>query len=268
MAAQAVNDAKADDWVERAGQLGLSARGVVYCILAVLTVALAAGDRPEETDQRGALAEIAERPLGEVLLVALVAGFAAYAAWRLARAARGEGGEEPSPGQRAMDVAKAAIYLALAYSTVRLLMDGPRASGGEQTEEAFTARVMTEHSWGRWAVGLAGVAIGGYGAWQIWRGLSQRFRKRLEETFSTAHDAVVRLGVVGHVARGAVILVVAWLVVRAAVRFDPNQPVGVDAALREVLHAPYGPAVAVAVALGLFAFGLYSFGEARYRQIS
>ena len=56
--------------------------------------------------------------------------------------------------------------------------------------------------------------------------------------------------------------------IRAAVRFDPNQPLGIDAALREVVHAPYGTALALGVALGLAAYGLYSFGEARFRQVS
>jgi hypothetical protein len=250
---------------------GLSARGVVYCVLAALCVALATGDRTEETDQRGALAELAERPFGEVLLVVLIAGFLAYGAWRLARAVRGEGGEEPSAGKRLLDVAKAGLYLALATSTFRLLTDeapsGGAGGGGQQVQGA-SARLMQDYAWGRWAVGLAGVGVIAFGAWQIHRGLSQRFRKRLEESIEASHTATIQLGVVGHVARGAVIGVIGWLLVRSARRFDPAQPVGVDAALREVLHAPYGPVLAVAVGIGLGAYGLYSFGEARYRQIS
>jgi hypothetical protein len=259
-----------DDWVERAGKLGLSARGVVYLVVGALAVALALGDRSEQTDHQGALAELAERSLGKALLVLLVVGFVAYAGWRIARAARGEGGKEPNAGQRALDLAKAALYLGLAYSAVRLLT-GDRSSGGSGGQDqarTLSARLMTEQSWGRWAVGLAGAGIAAYGVWQIIRGLSQKFRKRLDETFGAGHEATIRLGVIGHVARGVVFIVIGWLVIRAAADFDPNQPVGIDAALREVIHAPYGPALAVAVALGLAAYGLYSFGEARYRQIS
>jgi hypothetical protein len=126
---------------------------------------------------------------------------------------------------------------------------------------------MAEQSWGRWAVGLAGAGIVVFGLWQVYRGLSKRFRKRLEESFEAGHDATLALGVAGHVARGAVIVVAGWLFIRAARNFDAAQPVGVDAALREVLHAPAGPFLGVAVAVGLGAYGLYSFGEARYRQL-
>jgi hypothetical protein len=127
---------------------------------------------------------------------------------------------------------------------------------------------MVEQSWGRWAVGLAGAGIIAYGLWQIVRGCTEKFRKRLRESYGSAHDAVVKFGVAGHVARGVVFIVIGWLVVRAAIRFDPEQPLGIDAALREVVHAPYGPFLAVGVALGLAAYGLYSFGEAKYRQVS
>jgi hypothetical protein len=259
-----------DDWVERAGKLGLSSRGVVYCVMGFLVVAMARGERAEETDQRGALAEIAERPLGEVLLAVLVVGFVAYALWRLARAIHGEGGKEPNAGQRLLDLAKVGIYLALAYSGFRLLTgdSGGSGSGGQDQAQTMTARLMTEQSWGRWAVGLAGVGVAAYGAWQIYRGVSQKFRKRLDETFGPEQQATVKLGVVGHVGRGAVIIVIGWLVLRAALDFDPNQPVGVDAAIREVLQAPYGTALAIAMAIGLAAYGLYSFGEARFRQIT
>jgi hypothetical protein len=90
----AANRPEVGDWVERAGKVGLVARGVVYCVLAALAVALATGDRTEETDQRGALSELAERPFGEAMLVVIVAGFCCYGAWRVARAVRGEGGDD------------------------------------------------------------------------------------------------------------------------------------------------------------------------------
>jgi len=259
----------ADHGAEVAGRVGLAARGVVYCLLGALAFALAVGDRGgEQTDQRGALAELAERSWGKPALVVLIIGFAAYALWRLVRAVRGEGTDDPGTGSRLLDLAKAAVYIALAVSAYRLLRgDEGAASGQQETQQGFTARLMADYSWGRWAVGLAGVAIIAVGAWQIWRGLDQKFRKHLEESTGSNHPGVVTAGVVGHIARGVVFGVIGWLVVRAAVDFDPAQPVGVDAALREVAAAPYGPFLLSAVALGLIAFGLYSFAEARYREV-
>jgi Domain of Unknown Function (DUF1206) len=256
-------------WFETAGRVGLVARGVVYCLLGVLAVALATGNRGgEQTDQRGALAELAERGWGKLALVVLTVGFVAYAAWRLVRFFHGEGDDEPDTASRLLDLGKVVIYGALAVSAFRLLRgDEGAASGQEEQQQTFTARLMTDYSWGRWAIGLAGAAVIGAGLWQIWRGLSQKFRKHLDESTGSRHPAVVHLGVVGHVARGAVIIVIGWLLVRAAVRFDPAQPVGVDASLREVAHAPYGPLLLILVGAGLVCFGLYSFAEAKYREV-
>src|SRR5262245_43363656 len=109
-------------WFEVAGRFGLVARGVVYCLLAALAVALATGNRGgEQTDQRGALAELAEHSLGKVALVVLTVGFLAYAAWRLIRVFHGEGGKEPSAGSRILDIGKVVIYVGLAVSAYGLL---------------------------------------------------------------------------------------------------------------------------------------------------
>jgi hypothetical protein len=260
--------ADATNWAERAGRVGLAARGIVYCIVAALAVALATGDRSEQVDQRGALAELAERPGGKLALGALVVGFVAYALWRLARAVWGEGTDDPGIGSRILDLARVVIYGALAVSAYRLLRgDEGAASSQHEAQQGFTARLMADHSWGRWAVGLVGAGIVAGALWQIYKGLSQKFREHLQESFGPSRAAVVTLGVVGHVARGLVFLVAGWLVIRTAVRFDPAQPLGIDAALREVAHAPYGPALLVAVALGLGAFGLYSLAEAKYREV-
>ncbi|MBA2280613.1 MAG: DUF1206 domain-containing protein [Actinomycetota bacterium] len=252
-----------------AGRVGLIARGFVYCLLGVLALVLAFGgtSQGDQVDQRGAIKELAEKPLGRPLLVALIIGFLAYALWRVLRAFNGEGHEEPDTKSRLVDAGKVVIYLGFAYSTFKLLV-GDEGSGQQQAQQEFTAQLMAEQAWGRWAVGLVGGAVIGVGLWQCWRGVEQKFRKRLTELVGEERKVVVALGVAGHVARGVVIGVIGLLLIRAAVRFDGNQPVGVDAALKEVVSHSYGPFVLAAVAAGVFAFGLYSFAEAKYRTVS
>jgi Domain of Unknown Function (DUF1206) len=74
-------------------------------------------------------------------------------------------------------------------------------------------------------------------------------------------------GVAGFVARGVVYGLIGVFLVRAAYRYDPEDAVGVDGALSEIAQASYGPFLLGLTAAGLFAFGLYSFVEARYRQV-
>jgi len=75
------------------------------------------------------------------------------------------------------------------------------------------------------------------------------------------------LGTIGVTARGAVFGLAGALLIKAAIDYDPNQSQGIDGTLRVVAAQAYGQILLVAAALGLIAFGLYSFIEARYRQL-
>jgi len=52
----------------------------------------------------------------------------------------------------------------------------------------------------------------------------------------------------------------------AAVRYDPAQPVGLDAGLGALAAQPFGQVLLVLLALGLGVFGVYCLFDARYRE--
>jgi hypothetical protein len=56
-------------------------------------------------------------------------------------------------------------------------------------------------------------------------------------------------------------------VLKAAIDYAPKKAVGLDGALAKIAHHSYGPLLLGVVAAGLFAFGLYSIADARYRRI-
>ena len=53
----------------------------------------------------------------------------------------------------------------------------------------------------------------------------------------------------------------------AAIQADPNQPTGLDAALKALRDQPLGVVLLLVVAAGLAAYGLYSFARARYSRM-
>jgi hypothetical protein len=254
---------------EVAGRAGLVARGTIYVVVAVLAVRIALGDGGgERADQRGALAELAQQPFGTVLLVLLAVGFGCYALWRLTRAWTGEeSSDDPDAHHRLADIGRACIHLSLLASTIGILGGdssggGAGGGGGSDQGHTWTARLMQE-GWGRWLVGAAGLAVAAGGLWLVRRGFTEKFRKHLERLTPW----VVRLGVIGHVGRGLAFTIIGGFVVRAAVRFDPNEPIGLDEALRDLASSGWGRVVAVAVAVGLAGFGLFSIAEARDRRV-
>ena len=118
-------------------------------------------------------------------------------------------------------------------------------------------------------VGRIGLAFVAAGLFNLYRGVTRKFREKLKlRKLSDAEDkAYTVVGVAGFVARGVVFSLIGVFLVRAAYQYDPKEAVGIDGALAEVAHAEYGPLLLGLVAVGLFAFGLYSFVEARYREV-
>ena len=78
---------------------------------------------------------------------------------------------------------------------------------------------------------------------------------------------VEKLGVFGGIARGAVAVMAGVFLIVAAVRFSPSKAEGIDGSLRAFAHTPLGPVLLIVVALGMVAFGLFSWCEARWRRV-
>lgn len=254
--------------VELLVRAGLVARGVLHAVVGVLALQVAAGRHRPAPDTRGALAAVASQPLGTVLLGAVAVGFAGYALWRLLSAfldVEGKGGGAGGWLKRAGDAGLALFYCALVVLALRLLT----GSGGPRAEEADVTAKVLALSWGRAAVALAGLAVIAAGLGNGYRAVSGRYGEKLRtgRLSAAARRWVTGMAVAGLGARLVVFCLIGSFLVKAAVRFDPNQAVGLDGALARLAARPHGPWLLGLVALGLFAYGLYLFVEARYRRV-
>jgi hypothetical protein len=261
-------------WTEPAGRFGLAARGFIYCVAAVVAVAVAFGRTQERVDRRGALDVLARQRYGSVVLVVLAAGFAGYAAWRFVRAATGarEGGKKRTGpkgyARRAGDIGAGAIYVTLFVVTVRLLAHQDPGDGGDQRAKSWSAKLLDHHG-GRVVIVIAGLAFVVVGVVLFVRGVRQRFERHLRVSDMRVWQRrwLPWLGTAGYAARGVIVVLVGLFFVQTAATYDPNKAVGIDGALHRLRDRAYGPAALTVVAIGLLAFGLFSFVEARWRKV-
>jgi hypothetical protein len=249
-----------------AARLGLAARALVYLIIGWLAVQIALGHGSHQANQRGALAEIGRHSFGLVLLWAMGLGFAAYAIWRLSEAITGTATDGNKAGPRVVSLARGIVYAGFSAGTFSFIAGTSKQSQSKQ-QATDTARIMS-HQDGRWLVGVIGEIVVIVGVVMVAQGLTRKFEKdlRLHEMSRGVRKVVVRLGMVGTVARGVVFAVAGGLVVDAAVRFEPHKSTGLDGALRTLADRSYGPWLLGALALGLIAFGLYGFAAARWAK--
>ena len=78
---------------------------------------------------------------------------------------------------------------------------------------------------------------------------------------------MVPLGRAGYGALGVVNTIIGIFLIIAALRNNPGQAKGMGGALAEITQRPYGALLLGIVAIGLIAYGAYTFVEARYRQL-
>jgi hypothetical protein len=251
------------EWFAR---LGLAARGFIYGIIGVLALKLALGDGGTTTNQQGALREIAQQPFGEVLLIATAVGLAGYAIWRFVRAGIGHGPEaSDSTFERIGGVVSGVGYALLCVTAVDILVGSSSSSGGASQ----TTGGVLGWTGGVWIVGIAGVAVIGEGLHQGYKGIAQKFleKSKTEQMSPRTKGAFTKVGILGHLARMVVFVLIGYFLLKAALDYNPDAAITLDGALAKLAHASYGPVILGVVAAGLIAFGLYSLADARYRKV-
>lgn len=252
---------------ERLARAGYVMSGFLHLIIGYLALRIAFGSGRGDADPSGALAAVVGQRGGNIALWAAAAGFGFMALWRLVETALGRSTDPKSQGalaetsDRAKAFALAVVYFACAYSAFGFA----RGAGESSTEQNSTmsARLMQSGA-GIVALTATGVVIVAVGAFHVYKGVSRSF---LDDLKGQSSDLVIRLGVVGYVAKGLTIAEVGALVIVAASRSEPNKATGLDGALKNLGAQPYGMVLLCLAAMGIIIYGFYSFAMARYTKM-
>lgn len=259
----------ADDtlrWAVPAMRAGYAGRGLVS--LAVAGFSLAAVARGGEAEgTTSALARLERSPGGDAALVVIAVGLAAYAVWRGLDAAfdlDGRGSDAKGLAIRAGQAGSSLLYAGLALATVGLLLSIGESTGDESRLRSWVGTVM---GWpaGRWLVALAGAATIGVGAVDIGQGLRASYERFLRASpFTSRWRAALRFGVGAH---GVTISLVGVVLILAAWQADPSQAGGLAAGFDWLDGKLYGRALVMGLCVGLLAFALFCFVNARWRVV-
>ncbi len=244
--------------IERLARLGYLSIGVVYIVAGAL-----AAMRGSTRGPKGALDFIQHQPFGRAILAVIVIGLAGYALWRFVDGiadSEGRGSDakaspsasaasrEASFTPRSRSESCAAAAAAIKRST------GPRSCSTSRSDA------------GSWP--LIGLAFVGSAAYQLYRAFGAKLSKRLhlESLDASLRRKVVAVSRFGIAARGVIFFLIGGSLVVAALRYDAGAAEGTSGALHD-LAKPLGGIPLVVVGIGLAAYGVYAFVNARYRSI-
>jgi hypothetical protein len=258
-------DSKPLEYLARGGFVGY---GIIHLLFSWIALQVAFGGSGKESDQSGALTELAGKPYGKTLLVIIAIGLAAMAIWQLFEAIVGESGEQTrgAIAERVISGVRAVLYVYLAWLAVKVIQ-GANASMGDKSQSKSAG--LMESTGGRWLVGLAGLVVLGVGIGIFVYGLRKKFTKHLntQQMPVTTHRPIIRLGMAGYMAKGVAYAIAGILFITAAVTFDADKARGLDAALKTLAGHPWGVWLLALIAAGIAAFGVYCFAQAKYRKI-
>lgn len=251
-------------WVRDLGQVGVAAIGVVYLLVAWISLQVAFGSASKSADSSGALEDIAGQPFGKVLLAAMAVGLFAYAIWQVILAIVGfprkRSGERTF--KRSAAAAKAVFGAALGAQTLTFVLRSGNGSGSKsssQMQEDWTVKLLSLPA-GRLLVILVGLALVALAIYLTYEGIEKKF---LEKLVGRPSKRIVRLGQVGWIARGVTFGVLGVLVVVAGATSQPAKARGLDNAFKTLAQQPYGKWLLTAVAFGLASYGVFQLVTAR-----
>lgn len=257
-------------------RLGYAVKGVVYVVIGFLAILLATGHGGGATDQNGALRAIYDSPLGEgfgrILMVIITAGLFGFALWSLIQAVfdtEGKGHKAKGIIGRIGYAGVAVSYALLGVVAYQIATTGTTSTRNSTTSAQNWTGLLLKQPAGVVLVILAGCVVLGIAAYLFGRSYRASFVRYLNLTRlnARASQGIIFLGRLGNAALGVVFTIVGLFLIIAAVRHNPGEARGLDAALMELLKQPFGPWLLGVVALGLLAYGGYSFAEARYRRV-
>lgn len=259
-------------WMILLARFGYAIKGVVYLIIGWLAAMLAIGQGGKATDQSGAIQTITKFPFGNFLLVVVAIGLLGFALWSFIQAlfdTEGQGNDAKGIIGRLGYAIVGVSYAVLSYATFQIVA-GTGAGGKNSTSSAqdWTA-VLLKQPPGPFLVVLVGLVVLGLACYLFYKAYSANFQSRLNlsELNAKMKKLMINLGRFGYGALGVVFAIIGIFLMVAAFQHNSAKAVGLDGALKDLAHQPFGPFLLAIVALGLIAYGVYSFVEARYRRL-
>lgn len=249
-------------------RIGCAAVGTMYVLVGGVALIALTGHLIEYADTTRIPRLLEERlPAGAVLVWVLAAGAAAYAAWRVLQALSDpyDVGTDPLATLKRVGVAASgAAYGFLAWSAVRTVLAAPTAArdASEERQQQLVARVLDWPA-GPWLVAMAGLAVAAVGLVQFWYVLRRSYAHDIRITPRTrgAERVILALASYGYSARGVLLCLLGYFLMRSAVWRNPSAVGDTDTAF-DFIGGVVGNAGFAVVAVGTIAYGLFMYANA------
>ncbi|MAZ27958.1 MAG: hypothetical protein CL868_12890 [Cytophagaceae bacterium] len=250
---------------EKLARFGIAAKGAVYALIGLLTAMAAFNLGGTMSGNKNALQFLASQPFGMVLLAILGTGLFGYSFYRVVEAFKGDGKSWKTVKgfvKRAGFVVSAIFYGALGFTALKMVAGGSSGSDGDSLMQTIMGK-----PYGPYLLVFIALCLAGKSGYQFYKAFSGKYRHDVEEARLSprVQKILLRAGAMGFTARGIVSGIVAFLLFRVALT-QQGTASGKVAAF-EFLQNSLGASIMGLVALGLVAYAVFMFIQARYAKV-
>jgi hypothetical protein len=260
-AKDAARSAESNQSFQFLARAGIAVIGLLHVLIGAIAISVATSSGGGETDQSGALRQLAKAPGGVLVLWVVVIGMLALGVWQLVQLFLVPG-KDPKRrwAHRVVEFGKGAVYFFIA-GTAFTFARGESASTAHMTRSISAGLLdMPGGRAGMVVIGLIALSVGGA---FIFRGASTNFTEDIRVPAGLIGGVTVGLGVFGFIAKGVALAVVGVLFIVAAFTADSAIASGLDGAMKVLLKLPSGRLVLTLVGVGLIAYGAFFALRAR-----
>lgn len=262
-----LSDQSKENWFEKFARFGLVSKGIVYCLMGILSVLAALGLSRENGDKAEAFKVIYGQPFGQVILVVIALGLLGYVMLRFFQAFKdidNKGNDMKGIFDRIGYTLSAFLYLGIGTYALKLVFGSSGGDDGDSRQ--FVVSKILEYPGGQYAIGIAALIVIGMGIYQIFRGITGKFMKRIHLLRSNMKDAFKLTGTIGYISRGIVLGIIGYFLAHAAWRSNAEEAQGTGEAF-DFLQNEFGSVMMAIVALGMVGYGAFTFVKAKYQKI-
>lgn len=250
-------------------RIGCVSIGTLYILVGVFALLALSGRHIESADEERIIHVLLGIPGGSVVIWGIVAGAGGYAIWRVIETLTDPyefGSDLRGLAMRAGVALTGVGYGLIAFSAARIAVRDVRSASrdaAEQEQQLVVAQVL-DWPGGAWIVGGVGLAVLIVGLLQFGLVYRRTYTTEIRMAPRTARERTIIHGLAwfGYSARGVILSLLGYFLIRGAVADDPSEVGDTDTAFDFVVGGLIGDTAFAVVAVGTIAYGLFMYANA------
>lgn len=251
---------KNKDFIRKFARAGFFTKGFVYFLIGTLTTISAFRLGGENADREKVFQTIYQQPFGRILLGLTALGLLAYTAWRLYEAIKNPADKKTF--SRLGYAASGLLYGSFAVSAAKFALTTSSSGSGSSTQSTIAEAL--QQPFGKIIVGIVALGTLGKAGYQLYRAFTGKLGDALH--LDKGKEKIVRrAGVMGYAARGVMLGIIGYFLIRAALYENSGEATGTEGAFA-FLENGVGPWLLGVVAFGLLCYGVFMMMKGMYSR--